>query len=70
MKIIILKHYHTNASEDFIWLIKGVKVRIHNFASLKHLENYLNEFTFRYSSRENAEENKFNLFSIFSTIKR
>lgn len=52
---------HTNTLEGFFSLLKRGIIGIYHFVSAKHLENYLNEFTFRYNSKNYTEENRFNL---------
>ena len=47
--------------EGFFSLLKRSIVGIYHFVSAKHLDNYLNEATFRYNSKEYSEENRFNL---------
>ena len=57
----VVKNCHTNTVEGFFSLLKRGIVGIYHFVSAKHLNNYLNEFTFRYNSKELSEENRFNL---------
>lgn len=52
---------HTNTLEGFFSLLKRSIVGIYHFVSAKHLDNYLNEATFRYNSKHYTEENRFNL---------
>ena len=51
----------TNTLEGFFSLLKRGIVGIYHFVSPKHLESYLNEFTFRYNSKNLTEENRFNM---------
>lgn len=51
---------HTNTLEGFFSLLKRGIVGIYHFVSAKHLDNYLQEFTFRYNSKSFTEENRFN----------
>lgn len=52
---------HTNTVEGFFSLLKRSIVGIYHFVSAKHLDNYLNEATFRYNSKDYTEEKRFNL---------
>lgn len=52
---------HTNTVEGFFSLLKRGIVGIYHSVSAKHLDNYLNEFTFRYNSKKYSEEKRFNL---------
>lgn len=52
---------HTNTIEGFFSLLKRGIIGIYHQVSPKHLDNYLNEFTFRYNSREATEETRFNM---------
>lgn len=52
---------HTNTAEGFFSLLKRGIIGIYHFVSPKHLNNYLNEFAFRYNTREISQENRFNL---------
>lgn len=61
---------HTNTIEGFFSLLKRGIVGIYHFVSAKHLDNYLNEFTFRYNSKDFSEENRFNLLLSATADKR
>ncbi len=61
---------HTNTVEGFFSLLKRGIVGIYHFVSAKHLNNYLNEFTFRYNSKDYTEENRFNLLLESCDAKR
>ena len=52
---------HTNTIEGFWGLLKRGIVGIYHFTSVKHLQNYVDEFVFRYNTRDNAEPQRFNL---------
>jgi len=52
---------HTNTVEGFFSLLKRGIVGIYHFVSAKHLNRYLDEFSFRYNSRWFTEEERFNV---------
>lgn len=52
---------HTNTIEGFWSLLKRGIFGIYHFTSKKHLQQYVDEFVFRYNSRDNTETNRFNL---------
>ena len=52
---------HTNTIEGFFSLLKRSILGIYHFVSPKHIEKYLAESTFRYNTKEETEENRFNL---------
>ena len=52
---------HTNTIEGFWSLLKRGIVGIYHFTSKKHLQKYVDEFVFRYNTRNSAEEIRFNL---------
>jgi len=52
---------HTNTIEGFWSLLKRGIVGIYHFTSKKHLQNYVDEFVFRYNTRNNSECDRFNL---------
>ena len=52
---------HTNTIEGFWSLLKRGIVGIYHFTSVKHLQKYVDEFVFRYSTRDNNESQRFNL---------
>lgn len=53
---------HTNMIENFWSILKRGITGIYHFVSVKHLDRYLHEFTFRYNTIKYTEENRFNLF--------
>jgi hypothetical protein len=59
-----VKHYfiHTNGLEGAWSLFKRQVFGIHHFVSAKHMDRYLNEFTFRYNRREAGEGERMNEF--------
>lgn len=53
---------HTNTIEGFWSLLKRGIFGIYHSASKKHLQKYVDEFVFRYNSRQCTESFRFNLF--------
>jgi len=51
---------HTNAIEGFWSLLKRGIVGIYHFTSVKHLQKYVDEFVFRYNTKDNSEVDRFN----------
>lgn len=51
---------HTNTMEGFWSLLKRGVVGIYHSVSSKHLQKYLDEFTFRYNTRKINESDRFN----------
>lgn len=52
---------HTNTIEGFWSLLKRGIVGIYHFTSKKHLQRYVDEFVFRYNTRNYTTNNRFNL---------
>ena len=52
---------HTNTIEGFWSLLKRGIVGIYHFTSVKHLQKYVDEFVFRYNTRDTSEVSRFNL---------
>lgn len=52
---------HTNTIEGFWSLLKRGIIGIYHSVSPKHLQRYLNEFSFRYNSRQIGEGERFNM---------
>lgn len=51
---------YTNTIEGFWSLLKRGIVGIYHFTSRKHLQRYVDEFVFRYNTREYSTKNRFN----------
>jgi transposase-like protein len=52
---------HTNTIEGFWSLLKRGILGIYHFTSKKHLQMYIDEFAFRYNTKDSSESNRFNL---------
>lgn len=52
---------HTNTIEGFWSLLKRGIFGIYHFTSKKHLQMYVDEFVFRYNTRNTTEAMRFNL---------
>lgn len=52
---------HTNTIEGFWSLLKRGIIGIYHFTSKKHLQKYLDEFSFRYNTRSIADGQRVNL---------
>lgn len=61
--------FNTNSIEGFWSILKRGIVGIYHFVSVKHLENYLDEFVFRYNTRNSTESARFNLL-LSNTVNR
>ena len=51
---------YTNNIECFWGILKRGIIGIYHYTSKKHLQNYIDEFVFRYNTRNKTEESKFN----------
>lgn len=52
--------FHTNTLEGYWSLVKRGCIGIYHSWSAKHLQMYLNEFSFRYNTRKLSESERFN----------
>jgi DUF2075 family protein len=52
---------HTNTIEGFWRLLKRGIFGIYHFTSTKHLQKYVDEFVFRYNTKDNFTSERFNL---------
>lgn len=66
----VVDNCHTNTVEGFFSLLKRGILGIYHFVSAKHLDNYLNEFTFRYNSKSMNEQQRFDLLLSSTDAKR
>ncbi len=66
----VVNDCHTNTLEGFFSLFKRSIVGIYHSVSAKHLDNYLNEATFRYNSKETTEHDRFNMLLTATDNKR
>lgn len=53
--------YHTNTIEGAFSLLDRMVTGIYHYVSPKHMQKYLNEFSFRYNSRDKKENTRFNM---------
>lgn len=60
---------YTNTIEGFWSLLKRGIIGIYHFTSKKHLQNYVDEFVFRYNTRMNSESGRFNLLLLNMGIR-
>jgi transposase-like protein len=66
--IYVVGKAHTNTIEGFWSLLKRGIVGIYHFVSVKHLDKYIDEFEFRYNTRDNSEYGRFEkMLSLSST---
>ena len=52
---------HTNTIEGAFSLLDRMVIGIYHYISPKHMQKYLNEFSFRYNSRTSSECSRFKL---------
>ena len=60
-KVYAIGENHTNTIEGFWSIFKRGIVGIYHLTSRKHLQRYVNEFTFRYNTRKISEKERFDL---------
>jgi transposase-like protein len=53
---------YTNTIEGFWGIMKRGLIGIYNYTGRKHLQRYVDEFSFRYNTRNLSEAERFNLF--------
>jgi hypothetical protein len=58
----VREHYHTNSIEGFWSLFKRGIVGIYHHISKEHMQRYVDEFTFRYNTRQLDESERFNTY--------
>ncbi|MEW6552520.1 MAG: IS1595 family transposase [Campylobacterota bacterium] len=60
---------NTNTIEDFWSLLKKLIVGIYRFTSKKYLQRYVDDFVFRYNTRNRSESGRFNLLLANTEIR-
>ncbi len=60
---------HTNTIEGFWSLFKRGILGIYHFTSKKHLQKYIDEFVFRYNTREHLEGSRMDLFFMNTEVR-
>lgn len=60
---------HTNTIEGFWSLFKRGIIGIYHFTSKKHLQKYIDEFVFRYNTRDYLEGSRMDLFFMNTEVK-
>lgn len=61
---------YTNSIEGFWSILKRGYIGIYHYISRKHLQLYVNEYTFRYNTRDNSISQRFNLLLCNTGNKR
>jgi hypothetical protein len=54
-KVYVRGDVHTNTVENSFSLLKRAVIGTYHQLSIKHLQRYLNEFSYRFNRREDAE---------------
>lgn len=57
----VIGEFHTNNIENFWSILKRGIFGIYHFVSPKHLQKYVNEFSFRYNSMDSSTLDRFNM---------
>jgi transposase len=65
-KVYVVGNVHVNTAEGFFALLKGGITGVYHSVSRKHLQDYVNEYAFRYNNREATGRGMFD--AIFSRI--
>jgi transposase-like protein len=58
-KVYVIGDIHTNTIENFWSVVKRCVNGTYHQISEKHIQKYLNEFSFRYNNRENTDHERF-----------
>jgi len=61
-KVYVSGDVHTNTIEGFWWLLKAGISGVYHGVSPKHLQSYLDEYTFRYNNRDAGGRGVFSAF--------
>jgi len=57
----VIGDVHTNAIEGFWSYVKRGIIGVYHVVTDKHLQRYLNEYSFKFNTRNDSEESRFNL---------
>lgn len=67
-QVYVVGDVHTNTIENFWSTLKRGIYGIYHFTSKKHLNRYLQEFSYRYNHRNESDSKKFNLLLLQSNV--